>query len=66
MAVLMPHSRHRRMHQSANMLDDCCCCVRWRWECGTMATAVNHLGHDVLADVVGLLLLWVVSYIVNT
>jgi hypothetical protein len=29
-----------------------------------MATAVNHLGHDVSADVVGLL--WVVSYIVNT
>ena len=31
-----------------------------------MATAVNHLGHDVPGDVVGLLLLWVVSYIVNT
>jgi len=29
-----------------------------------MVTAVNHLGHDVPADVVGLL--WVVSYIVNT
>ena len=37
------------------------CCMRRRWEWGTMAAVVGNLRHDVLMDVVGLL--WVVSNI---
>ncbi len=56
---MVPHSRRRRIRQSANILGDRC--VRQRWEWGTMAAAVGQLGHDLLTDVDGLL--WVVSYV---
>jgi hypothetical protein len=56
---MVPHSRHHHIQQSANILGDRC--VRWRWEWGTMAAAVGHLGHNVSTDVVGLL--WVVPYV---
>jgi hypothetical protein len=60
MAAIVPHSLHRRIHQSANILGDCC--LHWRWEWGIMAAAVGHLGQDALTDIVGTWL-WVVSYV---
>ena len=59
MATMMPHFRLRRIHPSANMMGDCC--VRRRWEWCTKAATADHLGHDMLPDIAGLL--WVVSYI---
>ena len=64
--AMVPHSRHMvpPLHQSASTLGDCC--VRQREEWGTMAAdvTVNNLGHDdVSTDVVGVGLLWVVSYV---
>ncbi len=59
MATMVPHSRRRRIQQSANILGDHC--VHQCWEWGTMTDAVGHLSHDVLTDVVGML--WVVSHI---
>jgi hypothetical protein len=56
---MVPHSRHHRIQQSANILGDRC--VHWHWEWGTMVVAVSHLGHDVSTDIVGLL--QVVSYV---
>jgi hypothetical protein len=50
---MVPHSRRRRIQQSANKMGDHC--VRRRWEWGTMAAAVGHLGHDVSSDIEGLL-----------
>ncbi len=34
-----------------SMSDDCCMPQRREW--GTMVTAVGHLGHDMLMDIVG-------------
>jgi hypothetical protein len=48
---MVPHSRRRRLQQSANMQGDRCVPRRQEW--GTMAAAVGHLGHNVLTDVVG-------------
>jgi hypothetical protein len=56
---MVPHSRRRRIRQSANILGNRC--VRRRWEWGTMVAAVGQLDHNVSTDVVGLL--WVVSYV---
>jgi hypothetical protein len=50
---MVPHFLRCCKQQSANMLGDCCEHRRWEW--GTMAAAVSHLGHDVSADIVGLL-----------
>ena len=50
-AVVVPHSRRRRIRQSANIMDDCF--MRWRREWDTIAAVVGHLGHDVSKDVVG-------------
>jgi hypothetical protein len=50
-AAMVPHTWRRCMRQSANILGDCFMQRRWEW--GKMATAIDHLGHDALADVVG-------------
>jgi hypothetical protein len=55
----VPHSRRRRIQQSANILGNYCLHSHWEW--GTMAAAVSHLGHNGLMDVVGWL--WVVIYV---
>ncbi len=55
---MMPHSRRHRTQKSANILGDCCMHQRWEW--GTMAATIGHLGHEALTDVVGWL--WVVLY----
>jgi hypothetical protein len=56
---MVPHTRRRRIQQSANILGDCC--MRQRREWGTMGAAIGHLGHNASTDIVGWL--WVVSYV---
>jgi hypothetical protein len=50
-AVVVPHSRRRRIRQSANIMDDYFMRRRREWD--TMAAVADHLGHDMLTDVVG-------------
>jgi hypothetical protein len=53
MAAMVPHSQHRGIKQSANILVDHC--VHQHWEWSTMMDAVGHLGYNLSVDVVGLL-----------
>ena len=50
-AAMVPHSRCRRIRQSANSMSDCCMWRRREWD--TMTAVVGRLGHDVSKDVVG-------------
>ena len=59
MAAMVLQSRRCHIQQSANILGNCFMCQRW--ERGTMAAAVGHLGHDASADIVSWL--WVVIYV---
>ncbi len=47
-AAMVPHSWHRRIQQSANMLGDCS--MRRHCEWVTMAATVDHSSHDALMD----------------
>ena len=55
-ATIVPHSLRHHIQQSSSMLGDCCVGRRWEW--GIVEAAVDHVGHDALMDVVGVL--WVV------
>ncbi len=56
---MVPHTRHHRTRQFANILGNCC--MRQRQEWGTMAATIGHLGHDLSMDIVGWL--WAVLYV---
>ncbi len=46
MAAMVPHSRHSRIRQLANILGDCS--MRQRCEWVTMAATVDHFSHNAL------------------
>jgi hypothetical protein len=56
---MVPYLRCRHIQQSANILGDYCLHRRWEW--GTMAAAIGHLGQDALMYAVGWL--WAVIYV---